>query len=48
MAEQAGALVLSLPDLKPLRYNQKESLLNPEFLVIGDPDYGWERRLPRA
>lgn len=48
VAEQAGALVLSLPDLKPLRYNQKESLLNPEFLVIGDPDYGWERRLPQA
>ncbi len=48
VAEQAGALVLSLPDMKPLRYNQKESLLNPEFLVIGDPGYGWEQRLPRA
>lgn len=45
VAEQAGALVLSLPDLKPLRYNQKESLLNPEFLVIGDPEYGWHEKL---
>ncbi len=45
MAEQAGALVLSLPDWQPLRYNAKESLLNPGFVVIGDPDYGWREKL---
>jgi 3'(2'), 5'-bisphosphate nucleotidase len=31
----AGGQVVKL-DGEPLRYNQKESMLNPEFLVIGD------------
>ena len=48
VAEQAGAQVLTLPDWQPLRYNQKESLLNPGFVVIGDPDYGWQRKLKAA
>ena len=26
---------------RPLRYNRKEDLLNPNFLVIGDSDYDW-------
>jgi len=43
VAEQAGAQVLVMPGLQPLRYNQKESLLNPLFVVIGDPAYGWAR-----
>lgn len=30
-------------DFTPLRYNAEESLLNPEFLVIGDASFGWER-----
>jgi 3'(2'), 5'-bisphosphate nucleotidase len=36
----AGGKVVKL-DGTPLRYNQKESMLNPEFLVIGEdlPDY---------
>lgn len=38
---EAGGAVLGLPALTPLRYNQKESLLNPGFVVIGDPQYGW-------
>jgi 3'(2'), 5'-bisphosphate nucleotidase len=41
VAEQAGGKVLRLPDLSPLRYNQKDSLLNPSFAVIGDPAYNW-------
>ena len=45
VAEQAGATVLSLPDWKPLRYNSKESLLNPGFVVIGEPAYGWREKL---
>jgi len=45
IVEQAGGVVLRTTDLQPLRYNEKESLLNPEFLVIGDPAYGWPRRL---
>ncbi len=45
VAEVAGATVLRLPDWQPLRYNTKDSLLNPGFLVIGDPAYGWRERL---
>jgi 3'(2'), 5'-bisphosphate nucleotidase len=47
VAEQAGAQVLKLPELTPLRYNQKESLLNPHFVVIGDPSYPWIERFPK-
>ncbi|HVT35556.1 MAG TPA: 3'(2'),5'-bisphosphate nucleotidase CysQ [Nevskiaceae bacterium] len=45
VAEAAGARVVRLPDFAPLAYNQKESLLNPGFLVIGEPGYGWEKHL---
>ncbi len=48
VAEQAGAQVLTLPDWQPLRYNQKESLLNPGFVVIGDQGYGWRSKLDAA
>jgi 3'(2'), 5'-bisphosphate nucleotidase len=34
--------------MRPLRYNTKESLLNPHFLVVGDPDYPWRKFLPAA
>jgi 3'(2'), 5'-bisphosphate nucleotidase len=40
VVEQAGGCV-STTDGQPLRYNQKESLLNPDFLVRGEPDYPW-------
>lgn len=40
IVEQAGGCV-STTDGKPLLYNQKESLLNPHFLVRGEPDYPW-------
>jgi len=36
----AGGKVITL-DGQPLRYNCKDSLLNPEFLVIADPDRDW-------
>ena len=45
IAECAGAQVLTLPDWQPMRYNRRETLLNPGFVVIGDPDYGWRRVL---
>ena len=45
VAEAAGACVLRLPDFAPLMYNQKDSLLNPGFLVIGEPAFGWETYL---
>jgi 3'(2'), 5'-bisphosphate nucleotidase len=45
VAEQAGAEVLTLPEWAPLRYNQKDSLLNPGFVVIADRNYGWREKL---
>lgn len=42
VAEQAGAQVLQLPGFARLRYNQKDSLLNPLFAVIGDPAHDWK------
>lgn len=36
----AGGQVITL-DGRPLQYNRKDSYLNPEFLVIGDPGPDW-------
>ena len=38
--EQAGGAVLKM-DGQPLRYNTKESLLNPDFFACGDPAVTW-------
>lgn len=38
--EQAGGGV-SMMTGEPLRYNTKESLLNPDFLAFGDPTVDW-------
>lgn len=40
VVEQAGGRVCTT-DGSPLCYNQKESLLNPDFLVMGEPAYPW-------
>lgn len=40
VVEAAGGHVTDLAGA-PLRYNQTESLLNPEFLVFGDPSRNW-------
>jgi len=48
VAEQAGAEVYTLPEWAPLRYNQKAGLLNPGFIVIGEPAYGWRDKLQAA
>jgi len=45
VVEQAGGLLTDTA-LQPLRYNTKESLLNPSFLVIGDPSEDWGRFIP--
>jgi len=44
IVEAAGGCVLDL-DFQPLLYNQKDSLLNPEFLVVGDRQYDWQKHL---
>ncbi|MEW6168301.1 MAG: 3'(2'),5'-bisphosphate nucleotidase CysQ [Pseudomonadota bacterium] len=48
VVECAGGEVLRLPELSPLRYNEKDSLLNPGFVVIGDPAAGWRERMQAA
>jgi 3'(2'), 5'-bisphosphate nucleotidase len=43
VVEAAGGAVLTLDNV-PLRYNRKESLLNPDFIALGDarlPWHGW-------
>ena len=42
VVEQAGGLVTDT-DFVPLMYNSKESILNPHFLVIGDPTFDWQQ-----
>ncbi|MGB0721906.1 MAG: 3'(2'),5'-bisphosphate nucleotidase CysQ [Gammaproteobacteria bacterium] len=44
VVEIAGGRVTDT-DMRPLRYNTKESLLNPHFLVFGDPSEDWSRPL---
>ena len=38
--EEAGGAVITT-DGQPLRYNQRDSLINPDFLAIGDPRLPW-------
>jgi 3'(2'), 5'-bisphosphate nucleotidase len=38
--EEAGGAVLDLRGAR-LRYNARESLINPDFVAIGDPDAEW-------
>ena len=45
--EQAGGLLLDLHG-EPLRYNRGESLLNPEFIAVGDRSIDWASQLARA
>ena len=40
----AGGEIVDL-DFTPLRYNQKDSLLNPEFIALGDRAYAWQALL---
>jgi 3'(2'), 5'-bisphosphate nucleotidase len=45
VVEQAGGSVVTL-DGKPMKYNQKENILNPHFMVIGATDHDWLALLP--
>ena len=44
VVEQAGGIVTDT-EMRPLRYNTKDSLLNPFFLVIGDNSRDWSAYL---
>ena len=39
--EVAGGKVITL-DGERMRFNQKESLINPDFVAVADPEYDWE------
>jgi len=45
--EEAGGGVLDLHG-RPFRYNRGESLLNPEFIAVGDMALDWPRKLREA
>ncbi len=40
IVEEAGGFITTT-DMKPLRYNTKDSLLNPHFFVFGDERINW-------
>lgn len=44
VVEAAGGAIVDI-NYQPLRYNQKEALLNPFFYVIADRTYSWEKLL---
>ena len=45
--EEAGGAVLDLAG-EPLRYNRRDSLINPEFIAVGDAAVDWKARLQAA
>ena len=47
VVEAAGGKVVD-DELRTLKYNQKESLLNPFFFVIGDVEYDWDSILRKV
>ncbi len=44
VVEQAGGYLTDM-QLEALRYNTKDSLLNPYFVVFGDPNKNWQAHL---
>ena len=44
IVEQAGGQIVDT-NIKSLRYNTKDSLLNPDFMAIGDTSFDWKRFL---
>jgi 3'(2'), 5'-bisphosphate nucleotidase len=45
IVESAGGAVTDL-GFAPLAYNRRESLLNPDFVAVGDPGVDWRDRIP--
>jgi len=44
IVEEAGGRMVQTNN-QPLRYNTKDSLLNPEFFAYGDPSHDWSKYL---
>ncbi len=47
VVEQAGGTVTDVT-FRPVTYNAKDNILNPFFVVIGDPSFGWRELLPQS
>ncbi len=47
IVEEAGGRLTDTA-MQPLRYNSKDSLLNPYFFVSGDTSHDWSQYLPEA
>jgi len=47
IVEEAGGRLTDL-NLHPLRYNTKDSLLNPPFFSFGDPRHDWRKYVPHV
>lgn len=45
VVEAAGGRVCRM-DMQPLRYNTRENLLNPRFIVYGDRKHDWSKYMP--
>ena len=45
IVEEAGGQ-MTRTDMKPMRYNTKDSLLNPDFFVFGVSNQDWSKFLP--
>lgn len=46
IVEEAGGAITDT-ELRPLRYNTKDELLNPHFIAFGDRAHDWSRYIPR-
>jgi 3'(2'), 5'-bisphosphate nucleotidase len=46
IVEVAGGWVVSAETGQPLRYNTRDSLLNPYFIVYGDASRDWLSYVP--
>ena len=46
IVEESGGCVVDM-DFNPIRYNTKDSLLNPEFLAIADQSFNWKHYLDK-
>ena len=44
IVEEAGGRILNT-NLEPLSYNERETLENPNFIVLGDADLPWDKIL---
>lgn len=44
IVEEAGGQIMDI-ELQPLSYNERESLENPNFIVVGSPHLAWDKLL---